>query len=374
MSEISCEVLKMYEIKKRPPLQVWSPLIDTSINREDFKLDLIEAESFYGEEDFIWFSPKEKKIERFEQDMYNHLIMPSRTINKITVYNIDELGYLFPYVGDINKLDEPLYIKWLKKSPMIRRKNKPIEILFPKSTKEGIYYKKIKIEPEDAFIKFYKKNINIITGSKEDNQISMDFELDALDDILPKIKEGIIRPIWPLFFDSFFETGGGANTLGDFLMMKNYIKLYPTNKAEILQLIRNKVNLHVSNNVSSMKKSWFFPKFQNEQLLLIEIQGRFGINLNSIEEVKPSEKLNGIANSRVNIKRVYSWLGFFWWELYQDLLNQNTVKFCSHCGQIFSDGRADRIYCTSKENPDCWKSRAALRQKKKYHLDRDSNN
>ncbi len=74
-----------------------------------------------------------------------------------------------------------------------------------------------------------------------------------------------------------------------------------------------------------------------------------------------------LGKKKISIKRIYSWLGYFWYELYKDCLNYNPIRFCKNCGTLVASGRQDKIYCTKKENPNCWKERSALRTKKNYY-------
>ena len=361
--------------KTRQPIQIWSPLILNSIYDENFKIDLSNAESLYKEEDIIWLSPEVEKVARWKEDFIYHLMIPSKTINKITVYHVDELGHIYPSIENIKNLNTQLYLKWFKKEPEIHHKNKPLKIAFPRTTKTEASYEYIEIKPDVAFIKGYKKNNKIVikSGKKQNRPIIIDYEFERLDYFLQQAKISDSRLLWPEPFNYFFPAGGGANVLDDFYTMKNYLKLSSKHRTFIIKLVQDKINSFISNTESSLTKSWFNPKLNfNENTLLSDVEFHLGLHFDSVGELEDSEELENKLNKKTRIKRAYSWLGYFWWEFYQDILRHTTIKFCENCGQIISGGRQDRIYCTEEENYDCWKSRAALRQKKKYHRDRKS--
>lgn len=362
----------MFYRRTRPPIQVWSPLIQSSINDNDFKKDLLLAGSLYDEEDVVWLSPKTDKASRWKEDSIRHLIIPAKTINKITVYNIDEMGRIYPSIGKIKKLDLPVYKKWLKKLPKICYRNKPLKIAFPTATKKETYYKDIEIEPDIAFIKGYKKNKEASKYYKERKNLNiLDYEIDRFDDFLKETKAPNSRNIWPEPFNDFFVTGGGMNVLYDFYEMRRYIEQYSKNKEMDMQGIRNIINTFLIDIESSLMRCWFLPKFNyfKEDDLLEEIKYKFGLDFNNSEEAKKSKELEKIVNNRIPIKKAYSWLGYFWWEFYQDIIKYNTVKICNYCKGVITGGRQNRIYCTKEENLTCFNERVALRQKKKYDND-----
>jgi len=364
----------MVRTKSDRPVQVWSPLVLSSLNNKDFKLELMEAENMYDGERFIWFSPKYKKTITLEQDSFNHLLVPSKTINKITVYNIDEWGYISPALGSIKDFgDKPLYEEWQKNIPEVIRYNEPTVMQFPNITKKGIYFKNIIIEPEEIYIKDYKKSENILKG---ENPIYSDFGLKELTDpFLSENKHETFKIVWPSFFNPFFETGGGATAYYDFYWMKYYIKMLSDTtfkKEQIMQLIRNKVNTYTKDATSTILQSWLYPKSHDSKQLISELTFKFGVILKDMDEFETSKEVDNVANLKVNVKRIYSWLGYFWLELYNKLLEHNPVKFCSNCGQLFYGGRQDRIFCRKNENLTCWRKRAALRQKKKYDKNQKS--
>ena len=133
-------------------MQIWSPLILNYSNALELRTKLIEIENIYEDETYIWLSPKYKETTTFEDDYFRHLLVPSKTVNKITVYHVNEEGQISPSLGNIEKLEEHLYKKWQKEFPEVGKHYKPIVKIFPDVDQKNIYYKKIEIEPEVAFI------------------------------------------------------------------------------------------------------------------------------------------------------------------------------------------------------------------------------
>lgn len=345
-------------------MQIWSPLILNYSNALELRTKLIEIENIYEDETFIWLSPKYKKNTTFEDDYFCHLMVPSKTVNKITVYHVNEDSQISPPLGNIQKLEERLYKKWQKEVPEVKKHYKPIVKRFPSADQKNFYYKKIEIEPEVSFINNYERVKN-----KGENLFNEDFGLGELIESFSKgDKRETFKINWPTYFDPFFENGGGILSYCEFYWMRYYIKLYNEKRDETLKLIRSKVNTYTTDAITTLKNAWIYPRANILKNLFSELEFKFNISLKEdIDVLENSNEVDILGKEKISIKRIYSWLGYFWYELYKDCLNYNPIKFCKNCGTLITGGRRDKIYCTKKENPNCWKERSALRTKKNYY-------
>ena len=360
----------MVELNTRPPIQIWSPVIPRHIYDDVvYRRDLFRAEVSYKRENFIWLNPEAEKIGKWKENYgtvtFYNMIVPSDTTNVIVVYNIDELGNIFPHILGFDRIKKGLYLEWLKSELKIDPENEPFEMEFRKISEKYAYTEKINIEPGIAYINCY---------SNIDNYWKANLEKIVPGKIISELKSNkdlCFQIVWPEHFTHIFPTGGGIYTLYNFYLMKKYLKLSINNKDAITRAVGSLVASFVSKTKSTISRSWFIPKLYSKITdELIEVQGKFNLEFNSTKEAISSIKLGKRIREKVDIKRIYGWIGYFWWEFYQDILKHTTIKFCKNCGQIISGGRQDRIYCTKEENYDCWKSRAALRQKKKYRKDK----
>lgn len=359
----------MVKLDKRPPLQVWSTVLPKYILDEEYRRDLHRAEMYYKRENLIFFSIEVEKVGKWIEHYKNVspycMGIPADAINVITVYHIDKLGNIFPPIPTIDKIRKGLYIDWLNSEFEIIPENEPFELISRRLTKKYAYTEKISISPDIAYIKSYKSMSNLWRYN--------------LEKILPKkiisiIKENessCFRIIFPEPFDFIFPTGGGIYTLYNYYLMKRYLELSLKNKDLMVKIIRSEKTPYLSEISSTINRSWFMPKLYSKTTnILLEIQGKFSLEFKSKKEAMSSIKFMKKIRHNIVIKRIYGWIGYFWWEFYQDLIKKSTVKICKNCGTIINGGRSNRKYCSKEENPDCWKERAALRQKTKYYEDK----
>ena len=119
---------------------------------------------------------------------------------------------------------------------------------------------------------------------------------------------------------------------------------------------------------TNIGKALIMPKLiTNIDSLLMDVQGSYGIEVNNLSELFESDKFIKLSLEKVKIKRIYSWLGYLFWELYQDIVFHRNIKFCKYCSNIIAGGRKDRIYCNKEENKDCFNKRNADRQRKWFN-------
>lgn len=400
----------MREIKNtRKPVQVWAPLFYKS-PYGDFSLDLQRAYKAWQNEDRIWLIPETKEVIRWVAKIDNFLsyeaAVPSKTLNSIIVYHIDEQGAIYPphpSKGPFNNIiSSRLYIVWLKSSPLFYTAPDSIEIELPiiKNGKFCCYEKKeMEWEPGSiipfADIDYDSKTVFSAWPPPRSNlppTISPDIESREYYGKLKfeKLvnKEGSTVFVsseknltgkaigmyleWPEPFDKFFHYGSTLDLLHDQACMKDCIrKIEEKEIDEAIKEVERYINIFTGDTESFLDRAYMLPKaLKNKETLLMEMQGRYGLDVKNFDELINCVKFKSLAATRVKIKRIYSWLGYFWWELYSDISTYKNIRFCANCGNIIIGGRSDRIYCSRKENINCFKQRQALRQKKRYYKNR----
>jgi ribosomal protein S27AE len=99
--------------------------------------------------------------------------------------------------------------------------------------------------------------------------------------------------------------------------------------------------------------------------LLADIEGKFGLEAEMLDELRGRRDFDDILYAPLAVKWAQGWLGYFWWEFYQDLKNRVTLRLCKHCGNVIAGGHADRQYCARDENVRCVQERNGIRQRKR---------
>ncbi len=70
---------------------------------------------------------------------------------------------------------------------------------------------------------------------------------------------------------------------------------------------------------ASSEQAWLLPKLVTDvNDALYEVKGKYDIDAETSEELMQSESYSRLKNDMIGVRRVYGWLGYFWWELYQD--------------------------------------------------------
>lgn len=113
-----------------------------------------------------------------------------------------------------------------------------------------------------------------------------------------------------------------------------------------------------------LEKAWFLPKLMsNPDATLCGAEGKFNIACATIDELICMQQFRELMRSHTKVRRVQGWLGYFWWEFYQDVKARVSVRLCKACGQMIRKGHSDRQYCTSAENPSCFQERNGAAQR-----------
>lgn len=387
------------------PVQVWSPLFYKS-PFDKFSLDLQRAYKEWIKEDRIWLIPKATEVIRWRVDDNNFLfyeaIVPSDELNVITIYHIDEQNRIFPSFpeDENNTLEISLYKKWLQKYFTFYPGADSITIILPvikNNEVESYEEKEIKIKPgsmmpitdvnsdDYKFIMRWPSKPSIVSPDIESKNFYGNLKFEKLKYIKdnkkkqttvvssekePKGKAINLWIKWPQPFDSFFQYGGNIDIIYSHAHMRNCIKKIANggrDKQKAIQEVERITNTFVSDGQTILEKSFFLPRVTaNMDALLMDAQFKFGIEANNISQLLKSNTFIKKISSKVKIKRIYSWLGYFWWEFFQDVSANINIRFCANCGNIISGGKINRIYCNQEENIECFRQRNANRQKKSY--------
>lgn len=397
---------------KSEPVQVWAPLFYKS-PFSNFLLDLQRAYKEWQNEDRIWLMPDAKKVIRWKVKDNNLLfyeaIIPSEELNVITIYHLDEQSRIYPPFLSTSKnknvIESGLYRKWLKEFPSFYEGSDSITIILPvvKNDKFSRYEEKeLKIKPGSVMpITDVVLNNNTFTmrwPPPDKNMLSTispdiesknfygqlkfekfkyrkDNEEKEIDVVLSEKEPGgkaiNIWIKWPKPFEDFFPDGGNLDLIYHYAHMRNLIKAIESGDDErkkAFQELERLVGIFVSDAESTLEKTFYLPRVtKNRDALLADVEFRYGTYAENLDELMDSYEFKKLITQRVKIKRIYSWLGYLWWQLHHDISSNTNIKFCKNCGNIIRGGRSDRVYCTREENKECYNERLAQRQRKIYY-------
>jgi hypothetical protein len=129
----------------------------------------------------------------------------------------------------------------------------------------------------------------------------------------------------------------------------------------VLKKTENMVSRLTGKTQSTLMRSWFLPKLvaMDEQALLTDLEGKFTLQAETLDELLGRSNIDDIPSAPIAVRWVQGWIGYFWWEVYQDLKNRVTLRLCKHCGH------ADRQYCTRDESARCAQECNSIRQRKR---------
>jgi hypothetical protein len=174
---------------------------------------------------------------------------------------------------------------------------------------------------------------------------------------------------WPTPFDRLFPLGNGIVLADHYGRLQQHVSAWrqgtPSQKDAVCQSAEIWVSRFTSEKRGMLYDAWYLPKVMTKpETALWDVYGKFGVEVQTVKDVLASEELLTKLGQSVSVRRVYGWLGYFWWEFYQDLMAHSFVGACQHCGQVIRGGRTDRKYCTREENPSCVRTRNSARQRK----------
>src|SRR5207302_1584520 len=73
------------------------------------------------------------------------------------------------------------------------------------------------------------------------------------------------------------------------------------------------VNLLTEEVETTVEKGWFLPKaVTNAEGALLDLQGRYQINIESLNDLPNSQRYREIRQTLYRVRRVHDWLGYFW--------------------------------------------------------------
>lgn len=370
-----------------------------------FSRDMQRAFAARQNEDHIWllpYAPDEPEVLRWYVDCGDlkeqSCMLRSEALNHLMIFHADEARRLYPPVipglTPENVLPDGLYRLWLNANADLIEGG--LECIWPMP-----YFDGDRVRYRDATITCDPGCILPITAIMPDDRefdlswpppgvslpspVSPEFESNTFYGRLKRarvateygeidcvVSENVptmhAMPIWMRWPDPFsfmFPTGGGIDLLHHRRLMHTCVKDLADGQFDrALRTIETWMNRLSGEAETRLERAWLLPKLMSDpETVLFEAEGRFGFACTTIDELINSEQFRERMRRHTTVRRVHGWLGYFWWELYQDVKAHVTIRLCKACGQVIRKGHSDRQYCTRAENPVCFRERNGAAQR-----------
>ena len=116
---------------------------------------------------------------------------------------------------------------------------------------------------------------------------------------------------------------------------------------------------YLSDGTTTVDKSWLLPRLcaDGATNVFADLLTKYGLDHSELETVIRDPRWHQIAHQNLPVTRIWGWLGYFWWELLQDLESGLEIRNCDRCGAPIT-GTVRKRFC-GEENPDCYRQRRA---------------
>ena len=118
-----------------------------------------------------------------------------------------------------------------------------------------------------------------------------------------------------------------------------------------------------------LDKGWLAPKLAaNEPDALMNLEGRHNVVAHSLDNLSQFADFAATRKQQLPAILINGWIGYFWWELRQDLEAGLTIKTCERCGNVIRCGHRDRRFCTRDEDIDCFRTGNREAQRRRRNM------
>lgn len=384
----------------RLPVQVWTSYFWKSPFQGDHVRDLERAKREWRGEHRVYLDTDAKKVTRWtriDQGMQvNECVIPSETVNCFAISHVNHQGRVYPYLPLPEKWHGSVsgsYARWLEEPANIYLVNSeytkmPMPVI--KDGKVSIVDAVVKIRPavnvpitdvtdDGVFTTKYKgagqvkmlapnQEVEAVVGkSRYERQVINEKEWLFTASVKNTNSLGISTQIaWEKEpFNYMFGEGAGVDlTMHQEIFSRCIRELNEGKIAKVMKEAETWAGKFTSPGRSTIWYSWFAPMaMANEDGALIEVEYRYNLRPDSIEELNQSKKFKKVMNRPADVMVANDWLGYMWWDFYQDLREKLTVRCCEACGRVIRGGHRDRQFCNHSENPECFRKRNTISQR-----------
>jgi hypothetical protein len=391
------------------PVQVWAPVIERSPADAVLARDLQRAQAAWAGEDHVWLQPAAMLAGApgvtgwytVEQGVrIGACLLPAEHLNAITLYHVDDLRHLYPLLGQPEAaqatLPEGLFRHWLNVQPAVVGAPAYFDWLFPRVVAGRVELRPTRVQtaagPGGLVVTRTEEQEGERVGltwplpaSHAPTALSPEVEHPAMYGPLPREHvqwdgekvDGVrtehhpgrvASPLWfrwPDPLGCLFPLGGGIDLLAHHNFMRQCIARAATgSRSKAERAAEGWVQKLSGEAESTLEKAWLLPRLMVDvQAALSDVAGRFGLAAAALPALAATPVFQELMATPLKVRRVHGWLGYFWWELLQDLRDDMTLRACERCGQIIRGGGPDRRSCTREEHPACGRERTTHQRK-----------
>ncbi|MGB7724585.1 MAG: hypothetical protein WBL37_03260 [Dehalococcoidales bacterium] len=385
----------------RPSVQVWTSYFWKSPFDEAHARDLRRAIRDWRGENRVYLDRDAKEVVRWTRDdqkmQVNECVIPSETTNCFVISHIDGLGRIYPYLPLPKEWHNSVsgsYIRWLDEKAkiyLINSEYRPMPMPVIKDGKFTVIKGTVKIRPgaitpdvrvnEEGVMEVGwrgaghakmlapTQEVAAVFGKAQYERHTIEGQemLLAVSEKDPNLRGISTEYGWNKPFNYMFGEGAGVDLAMHQGIFNQCIRDAQEGKiAKATAEAETWLGALTSKGKTSLWHSWFSPMAQsNTEDALFAVESQYNISANSMKELLRSEEFRKIMNKNVDVIVAHDWLGYMWWEFYQDLQEKVTIKYCELCGQVIRGGHSDRRFCNQRENPDCYQKRNTINQRKK---------
>lgn len=379
-----------------PAIQLWLPVLLMNPFKGSWARDIARAKRAWRDEQIIYMSPDYKDIYRFDvlvkegNFRCKAMAMPSETYNTIDVINIDREGnYYPPMLHRIpqqwkGKIPHELFKEWLDdKLPFTCSPNENptvnVPVDFSDINSGKIVFKNVPVKLETCLIPNKESGENSseiqIKWPPENSPTkgTISFQAEMGEYCKPeewsKDKGMLLWFKWPEPFNKMFPISGGVDSVFHYSLMKEAVK---ENDEKTISFWVDKfvskiqVPTELAFILPKITEDYFSVYHSNEAL--IYLQEIFNFQISNLKEINKHEEYIKQLLRPVEVPLIFSWEGYFWWELSQKLEKTNS-GICESCGKVIF-GKKGKRFCSNEENPKCYKARRARDKRRERSINK----
>jgi hypothetical protein len=370
------------------PLQVWLPMLRSSLCSPEETGDLHRAMHAWRGEMTVWLLPELEKTVRWQEDPVKHLVaVPSEHLERVDVHNVGPNGYV---VGRNSGIVFPggrvdgLLDAWLnvQKLGLVLAPHSIILTDVPEIHDSEVVYGRRELQ----FAPYGSLPLTLADGqegkfscrwppeSVHYDGISPDAESEEMyGPFDPIVSDGLpmgvgqktgrvslwVTARWPDPFRSLVPAGDGADVFAGLCRMQAIAKQSSQDPFGALTRAREAASAYVFGGYTSRRWSWFWPTYAagKEDAVLCGAED-FGVKARSFDELSKDDLFSRRMAERVQIRRAWGPLGLFWALLLDRLEGQVRLHSCGRCHRII-EGRKGKKYCSKSDSPECFRERRA---------------